>query len=260
MSGKSRNKKKSKKSKYTLSKILINIEKQKKQNKTKEDMTSSKKLQNTTLVSNNLIDKENNKDKIQLTNTNISQIIERIDYLDEIFKGGFKINTINNKYVDKIKNKLDIEKSLIKIVDVNPDGNCFFRCVSQFLFETEEKFNLIRLAIYTYAKANLDNIVEFQPTVEISNNKYIDTSIYIKNMGCNKEWSGDIEMQLASFIFGINIYIYRDFYINADNEKEYDNLFHFVMDYINENIKNEDIPFMLILHVNDNHYQLLYNN
>ena len=260
MSGKSRNKKKSKKSKKTNSIISTNIEQKKEQIKTKEVMITSKKIQKNTIISNNLIDKENIKDKNQIANTNISQVIERIDYLDEIFKNNFKINTINNKYVDLIKNKLDIEKSLIKIVDVNPDGNCFFRCVSQFLFETEEKFNLIRLAIYTYAKANLENIVKFQPTVEISINKYMDTSTYIKNMGCNKEWRGDIEMQLASFIFGISIYIYRDFYINDDNEIEYDNLIHFVMDYINENINNEDIPLMLILHVNDNHYQLLYSN
>ena len=88
----------------------------------------------------------------------------------------------------------------------------------------------------------------------------MDTSNYIKNMGCNKEWSRDIEMQLAYYIFGINFGIYRDFYINEDNEMEYDNLFHYVMDYINENINNIDIPLMLILHVNNNHYQLLYFN
>ena len=40
------------------------------------------------------------------------------------------------------------------------------------------------------AKSNINNIAEFQPSIKISNNSFMDTSKYIKNMGSNKEWSG----------------------------------------------------------------------
>jgi hypothetical protein len=37
-------------------------------------------------------------------------------------------------------------------------------------------------------------------------------------MGNNKYWSGDIEINLASYIFGIIIATYRDFYLVKNNE------------------------------------------
>ena len=52
-------------------------------------------------------------------------------------------------------------------------------------------------------------ITEFQPTTEISQNKYIPTNEYINKMDCNNEWSGDLEINLASYIFGIDISLYH---------------------------------------------------
>ena len=94
---------------------------------------------------------------------------------------------------------------MLYIVYITPDGNCYFRALSQFLFQTESKYNLLRMTIYTYAKQNIDFISNFQDSVEISPNKFISTRHYIYNMGNNKEWSGDIEIILSTHIFNINI-------------------------------------------------------
>jgi len=73
-----------------------------------------------------------------------------MECLDEIFSNTFKINNSNNKYISFIKQKYPLEKSMINVIERVPDGNCLFRSNSQFLFQTEEKYNLIRMAIYTY--------------------------------------------------------------------------------------------------------------
>ena len=159
-----------------------------------------------------------------------------------------------------IKKKINLEKSLLNITTITPDGNCFFRCLSQFLYQTEEKYKIIRMAIFTYARTNINTISEFQPTVELTNHKFINTHEYIYNMGKNKEWAGDIEMQLATFIFGITIVVYRDYYLDENEEMINDDSYHHLISFNNDNINNDSNPIMLILHENDNHYHLLYFN
>ena len=81
----------------------------------------------------------------------------------------------------------------------------YYRSVSFFLFQTEEQYNLIRMVISTYTLKNRKEISDFQPTIELINRAFIETSTYIRNMSLNKNWAGDIEMQLTSYIFNINI-------------------------------------------------------
>ena len=130
--------------------------------------------------SNEINKKNKYNDITENNNTNDLSIynIEHIDYLDEIFKNTFNILKINEKYRGKIKNKINLEKSMLDIVYITPDGYCYFRALSQFLFQTESKYNLLRMAIYTYAKQNIDIISNFQDSVEISPNKFISTRHY----------------------------------------------------------------------------------
>ena len=98
---------------------------------------------------------------------------------------------------------------MVNKIEITQDGNCFYRCISEFLYDTEDKYNLIRMAIYTYAISNINEITQFQPTVEIKRNRFIDTKTYIINMNQNKFWAGDIEMNIACYIFGISIILYK---------------------------------------------------
>ena len=148
-------------------------------------------------------------------------------------------------------------------ITITPDGNCFFRSLSEFLYNTEEKYNIIRMVIYMYAKCNVDVISEFQPNVEIKRNNYIDTATYINNMGKDKYWAGDLEMQLACFIFGIKIAIYNnennanEYYIQKE-DNETTEKYYFINLIILSNNEKDKIPIMVLNQKNENHYELLY--
>ena len=66
-----------------------------------------------------------------------------------------------------IKNKIDIPINSINIFKVDSDGNCYYRCLSQFLYDTREKHAELRNIIYQFCNSNKDVITEFQPQVEI---------------------------------------------------------------------------------------------
>ena len=70
----------------------------------------------------------------------------------------------------------------VYISDVNPAGNCFFMCISEFLFQREDHY----IAIYDFAKNNKNEIAEFIPNVEIQNNIIISTDDYISKIFINK--------------------------------------------------------------------------
>ena len=113
------------------------------------------------------------------------------------------------------------------------------------------------MAIYSYAKAYINEIADFMPNFEISKIEYMDTSEYINNMGNNKFWAGDIEINFASYIFGLKIVLYND---NTNNEDE-DIFENDEFEYINTILiseNKEEKPIMILLHINNNHYQLLY--
>ena len=67
-------------------------------------------------------------------------------------------------------------------------------------------------------------------------------------------------MQLTSFIFNINIIVFRDDYINEKNQIIGDNFFHIVTKNFYENNSTNETPLIVLLHINNNHYQIFYYN
>lgn len=67
------------------------------------------------------------------------------------------------------------------------------------------------MVIYSYDREEMDELSNFLQKVEIKPNEFLDTIKYIKNMENNRYWHGDIEINLASYIFCIIIVTYRDF-------------------------------------------------
>lgn len=52
--------------------------------------------------------------------------------------------------------------------------------------------------------------------------------------------------------------LYIKYYLDENEEMIFDDLYHYIIDYNNDNKNKEPIPLILILHENDNHYQILY--
>ena len=71
---------------------------------------------------------------------------------------GHKNRIINNKLYYKIIHYKDLNKNEIIIKDVAHDGNCYYNCMSKFLFDDEIYHDLLTNNLYTYIK-NKDNII-----------------------------------------------------------------------------------------------------
>lgn len=104
------------------------------------------------------------------------------------------------------------------IREVDGDGNCLFRSVSDQLEDTEKNHRYYREKTIEYMRANKD---EFQPFIE--DDQTIDE--YIDQMEKDKEWGGNLEIYAMSKILRVNFYIYiyqHPIYIvnNFDNPRQ----------------------------------------
>ena len=72
-------------------------------------------------------------------------------------------------------------------------------------------------------------------------------------MQLNKYWAGDLEIQLTSFIFDIEIALFNSI-IDVNNNTLYKCVSTFNLNQNSEFNK----PIMMLLHINNNHYELLY--
>ena len=79
-------------------------------------------------------------------------------------------------------------------------------------------------------------------------------------MGLDKNWAGDLEMQLASYIFNINIAIYRSNFnlYNDSHLYEDEEQYEYINFLSNNEDENLEYPLMVINYINNNHYELLY--
>ena len=82
-------------------------------------------------------------------------------------------------------------------------------------------------------------------------------------MELDKNLAGDLEMQLASYIFNMNIAIYRSNFKYDNNSKFYEDdedeeQFEYIDFLSNNKNDNLDIPLMVINYINNNNDELLY--
>ena len=87
------------------------------------------------------------------------------------------------------------------------------------------------------------------PSVEIRHNIFIDTKDYIETkMEKDKTWAVDLDIICSSFLFCINIAIYKD--NTLENNISYLNIF------TSEN-NAYNLPLMIIINENLNHFNLV---
>ena len=201
-----------------------------------------KKKRESILFSKRKINNDTN--KINLKNIPKNQI--KNDNIDNIFKIGFNIKISNENLFDYVKNKRDIPLKSIIFIKVDSDGNCYYRCLSKFLYDTDQKHKELRNLIYEFCNSNKEIIAEFQPQVEIRNNTFINTLDYIQNISDDKFWATDIELSISSFIFGINIAVYKS--------KDTNNL-QYLYSFMND--ENNKIPLMVLWNENLNHFNIV---
>jgi len=90
----------------------------------------------------------------------------------------------------------------LSIKDVAGDGNCLFRSIGDQIFNDPDMHAHVRKTIVDYIEAHRE---DFEPFIEDDE----PFEKYVKSMRKNTIWGGNIELQSASLVFGVNIHIYQ---------------------------------------------------
>ncbi|XP_073144937.1 OVARIAN TUMOR DOMAIN-containing deubiquitinating enzyme 7 isoform X3 [Henckelia pumila] len=90
----------------------------------------------------------------------------------------------------------------LKIIQVTPDGNCFFRALADQLEGNEDKHEKYRNMVVRFIKNNREM---FEPFVEDE----VPFDEYCRAMGQEGNWAGHVELQAASLATHCNICIHR---------------------------------------------------
>ncbi|KZV27623.1 OTU domain-containing protein 3 [Dorcoceras hygrometricum] len=102
--------------------------------------------------------------------------------------------------VSELRAELDVLG--LKIVQVTPDGNCFFRALADQLEGDEDKHEKYRNMVVRFMKNNREM---FEPFVEDE----VPFDEYCRSMGQEGNWAGHVELQAASLATRSNICIHR---------------------------------------------------
>eukprot|EP01112_Ceratiomyxa_fruticulosa_P004917 TRINITY_DN15480_c0_g1_i1.p1 TRINITY_DN15480_c0_g1~~TRINITY_DN15480_c0_g1_i1.p1 ORF type:complete len:189 (+),score=36.68 TRINITY_DN15480_c0_g1_i1:233-799(+) len=100
------------------------------------------------------------------------------------------------------KFQLQLQPFGLTIKDVAGDGNCLFRAIADQLEEDPKQHEKYRKGIVSFIASNREM---FEPFIE-DDEPFAD---YIKRMGEDGEWGGNIELQATSLLYRINIIIHQ---------------------------------------------------
>ena len=165
--------------------------------------------------------------------------------------------SINNDSIlnESSKNKNDIlEFNEVNEISIIPDGNCFYRTISQSIFSTQDYHKEIRLNIYEYAKINKDKFKDI-----ILSEENLTSEEYIEKIQSEGRYAGDLEIAICSIVYSINIYIYNYtskgyyFYTKYDGSDSNENIYigfintnHFYLLIKKNNIIKKDLFYTII--------------
>ena len=151
---------------------------------------------------------------------------------------------INQQLYQTVINHNPIMRDSVDIIDVNNDGNCFYRVMSYFLHNNENQHSIIRKEIYDKASENQKNNPQ---KIEILENNSLSKTQYINKMKEDGFYAGDLEISIASKIFNINIATYRP----ASSTT-----LSFINYFSNDENYNRDL--LILIYINNNHYKIAY--
>lgn len=145
-------------------------------------------------------------DKYEKNNISNSVNIEKpnINKIKEL------LSSINNSELivfENSNNKI-VEKDIIFIRKIEPDGNCYYRVLSYFLTKNQNYYNYFRNYIYNYLTCN-KNLYEQEYPFIIYNDEINNFEIYINKIRQNGFFAGELEIMISSKILNINIIVFK---------------------------------------------------
>ena len=214
--------------------------------------------------------KENNKDKTQ-NNKNI-KIIEKNNFNKNLLNDNlisdqeiFSKPNNDNNYKEELKkifleeifyqkstaNNYEISSEYFNEIIMPPYGNCFYCCLSYFLYKTYNNHMQIRSLIYQYITNNQEEFyIYFKGNDNENLDKYSPQILledYVEKNNKDGEYAGDIEYTVACKIFNIRIILLIKGYHGF-------NVFNLYSDEKGDSKNNTNI---YILFINKNHFNYL---
>ena len=205
-------------------------------------------------------DKEQKNKNIKINNFNNNLLNDDLNSEQDIFS---KSNNDNNKedlkkiFLDEIFNQkiiaknYEISKEYFKEIEMPPYGNCFYCCLSYFLYKNYNNHMEIRKLIYQYITNNPEEFyIFFEGNDNEKLNNYSPQILledYVEKNNKDGEYAGDIEYTVACKIFNIKIILLIKGYYGL-------NVFNI---YLNENSDSNNIVVVYILFINKNHFNYL---
>ena len=112
---------------------------------------------------NEIINKNKSKMKEVKNKKNQTEIKSKItqNKRNQIPKNNDSQAKINSELYNLVNQKKDIPEVDIEKIDINPDGNCFYRCLSYFFLLNEEFYLEIKHIIIEWIENNYDKFINF---------------------------------------------------------------------------------------------------
>jgi len=151
---------------------------------------------------------------------------------------------INEQLYQKVLNHENLSKDIIDIKNVEGDGNCFYRAISQFLSNDELSHQIIRDEIFKKAQKRERSDLK---GISLLENCDLSATNYINNIQFDGGFAGDLEISIAHQLYDINIAVYQ---FNDDNNLSFIKLY-------NDGRDNKK-DLLILIYINNNHYQLAY--
>ena len=167
----------------------------KKTNKYRKISKKVKKNNNKNKNYNNRKNKKEDKNK----NNNNNNLINNNNILDNI-----NYNYINEILYNKFISKENIMPNEIDVIDVEPDGNCYMRCISLFVYHDENEHHQVRNEISNYLYTNFRNYENIPIPTEEGPKEILDNIAFIRKTG---KWSGNLEFDASNKVYHINLLV-----------------------------------------------------
>ena len=232
---------------YSYQKYL-EAKKNKQNNKNKRNIDNKKNKSNNQDNKKEKDEEKTNKNNNDKSNNNNDNPNNNIC---DTNKNNLYTTYINEIFYPLVKNFKNINPKNVNIIEIEGDGNCLFRSISQFLYGNQYMHKNIRMRIYNEALSRLNVIPNVIIETERGNYRIHE---YIHTIKEDGNYGGDLELSIAYDIFNINI---AQYLLEKDENNNIINL-KFIK-YINDD-NSERKNLLLLINENRDHFMVGYYN
>ena len=145
-------------------------------------------------------------------------------------------------------NRLNINPLNLRIFNPIGDGNYLFRCISHFLYGSEDLYMYIRREIQLRMNSYQDITIDTE-------NGLLHFRDYIPKIIWDGFYGGELEINIAANIYNINIATF-----NEVSDNNLSQIGYTIINYYNNNDDNQNRHLMIWLNYNNIHFRMGYYN